>query len=255
MIGRKTVKDIELMAPGGKILWKILLKLREGAQEGVTTQELDHEAERLIKEAGGEPSFKKVPKYRFATCLCVNEVIVHGLPSVYQLKKGDLLGVDVGMFYQGFHTDAAWTIMVGKPGVDDGLSEEKKKFLKIGEKALEKAIEATREGNHVGDISREIQETIEGAGYSVVRALVGHGIGRKLHEHPQIPGFLTRKVGKTPLLESGMTLAIEVIYNMGGPEVVYRNDGWTIATKDGYPSGLFEKTVAVTKDGPIVLTA
>lgn len=250
MIKLKAPKEIEIMEDGGKILWQVLTHLKQMAQVGVTTLELDKEAERKILATGAEPSFKKVPNYKFATCLCVNEVVVHGLPGSYKLKNGDLLGIDVGLFYKGFNTDAAWTIIVGK--TDD---EEKIKFLETGERALAKAIEKAREGNYVGNISQVIQETVEKAGYSVVRALVGHGIGKKLHEDPQVPGFCDQVVTKTPHLKNGMTVAIEVIYNMGSPEVVYENDGWTVAAKDGQISGLFEKTIAVTRNKPIVLTA
>lgn len=250
----KSTREVKVMTEGGRILAEILSRIKKKAKAGTTTMELDREAEREILAAGGEPSFKKVPNYKFSTCLCVNDVIVHGLPTDYRLKEEDVLGIDVGIFYKGFHTDMAWTIIVGdqKSRV---INQDKRKFLKMGEKALEKAINVALIGNHVGDISRIIEQTIEGENYSVVRALVGHGIGRNLHEDPQVPGFLSRLIDKTPFLEEGMTLAIEVIYNMGSADVIYKDDGWTIATKDKSLSGLFEKTCAITKKGPIVLTA
>lgn len=254
MIRLKTPEEVEIMAEGGKILAGILSCLEKKAQPEATTLELDQEAEKEILAAGGEPSFKMVPNYTFSSCLCVNEVVVHGLPTDYKLKRGDLLGIDVGLFYKGFHTDMAWTIIVGNQE-SEVRDQEKKKFLQVGEVALKKAIEVAREGNHIGNISQAIQEAIEEGGYSVVRSLVGHGVGRKLHEDPQIPGFLTQAVEKTPLLRRGMTLAIEVIYNMGTSRVVYRDDDWTIATYDGSLSALFEKTIAVAKEEPIVLTA
>lgn len=241
------------MAEGGKILWQILTHLKQMVQVGVTTLELDQEAERKILAAGAEPSFKRVPNYKFSTCLCVNEVVVHGLPGSYKLKKGDFLGIDVGIFYKGFNTDVAWTVVVGNKE-SRIMNHGKKKFLQAGKEALEKAICVAMEGNYVGNISQTIQETIEKAGYSVVRSLVGHGIGKKLHEDPQVPGFCNQAVTKTPRLKNGMTLAIEVIYNMGSPEVVYGDDGWTVVAEDGQTSGLFEKTVAITMTKPIVLT-
>lgn len=266
MIKLKTPKQIRLMAEGGRILNRILTRLEKKTQVGVTTRQLDREAEELILAAGGKPSFKTVPNYRFATCLCVNEVVVHGLPTDYKLKEGDILGIDVGIFYKGFHTDAAQTIIVknqelrrhGRRSLlpQSGIMDhEKRKFLEAGKEALKKAISACRDGNHVGDISRTIQETVEGEGFNVVRNLVGHGIGEKLHEDPQVPGFVSRPKEKTPLLKKGMTLAIEVIYNLGVPEVVFQKDGWTVTTKDGRISGLFEETVAITDKEPIVLTA
>lgn len=265
MVKIKTQEEIKIMAEGGRILSKILAHLVKKAQPGITTRELDQEAEKEILATGGKPSFKIVPGYQFTTCLCVNDAIVHGLPTNYKLKEGDALGIDVGIFYKGFHTDAAWTMVIRNQG--SGRRDQKSlpplrgvrnqgkiKFLEVGEKALEKAISVACEGNHVGDISQAIQETVEGADYSVVRALVGHGIGRKLHEDPQIPGFVVGQISVTPRLRAGMTLAIEVIYNMGNAEVIYKDDRWTVVTKDGKLSGLFEKTVAITKGEPIVLT-
>lgn len=255
MIKLKDPKEVQIMAEGGKILAGILSRLEKKARPGITTLELDQEAEKEILAVGGEPSFKMVPNYNFSSCLCVNEVVVHGLPTDYKLKKGDLLGIDVGLFYKGFHTDMAWTMLVEAEDDEEAEILKKKRFLQTGKLALMRAIGEAKEGNRIGDISRVIQETIERAGYRVVRTLVGHGVGRKLHEDPQIPGFLTQAVEKTPLLTRGMTLAIEVIYNMGSSRVVYRNDVWTIATQDASLSALFEKTVAVAKEEPIVLTA
>ncbi|MDP3998797.1 MAG: M24 family metallopeptidase [bacterium] len=271
MIKIKTQEEIQVMAEGGRILGRVLTHLVKNARPGITTLELDREAEKEILEAGGEPSFKTVPRYKFTTCLCVNEVVVHGIPTDYRLQKGDILGIDVGLLYKGFHTDAAWTVIVGNqesrrrqdsltswrssgPKAAGVRDQGGKRFLEVGKEALKKAISVAREGNHVGDISQAIQTVVEGAGYSVVRTLVGHGIGRKLHEDPEVPGFVTGKPEVSPLLREGMTLAIEVIYNMGSAEVTYRKDGWTIASWDGSLSGLFEKTVAITKAEPIILT-
>ena len=249
----KTDEEIKIMAEGGKKLGRILEEVIKKAKPGVGTRELDNFAEELIKKAGGRPSFKMVPKYKWATCLCVNEVVVHGIPNSYKLKEGDILGIDVGMYYKGFHTDTAWTLRVQNP--KSKIQNPNDKFLNTGIVALEKAIGVAKVGNYLGHISKTIQETIEDAGYSVVKSLVGHGVGRKLHEEPQIPGFLKGKIKVSAPLQIGMTLAIEVIYNQGGKEVVFKNDdGWTIATCDGKLSGLFEHTIAVTEKGPIILT-
>lgn len=256
MIRIKTKEEIKIMAEGGKKLSRILKFLIKKAKSGVRTKEIDKIAESLIKKEGGEPSFKKVKGYSFSTCLCVNDCVVHGLPSSYRLKEGDILGIDVGIFYKGFHTDMAWTIRVG-----GSTKKEKRKkdeidaFLIAGEEALNMAIKKAKIGNHIGDISKAIQTIIEKKGYSVVRQLVGHGVGEKLHEEPQIPCFLIGRIKKTPVLKEGMTLAIEVIYNQKGPKVCYKNhDGWSIVTQDKSLSGLFEKTIAITKNGPLVLT-
>jgi methionyl aminopeptidase len=177
--------------------------------------------------------------------------VVHGVPNEYQLKERDLLGIDIGLFYKGFHTDMAETVIVGSLNDSNHL----KKFIQAGWEALNQAINMAKVGNRVGHISKAIEETITKAGYSSVRALVGHGIGRDLHEDPQIPCFFKGKLEETARLEIGMTLAIEIIYNQGKPEVVYKNDdGWTIKTKDGSLSGLFEHTVAILKNGPEILT-
>ncbi|TSC54376.1 MAG: hypothetical protein LiPW16_25 [Microgenomates group bacterium LiPW_16] len=249
MIPIKTKEEIEKMKEGGKILAKILEEIKKEVKSGITTLELDKRAEELIKQSGGKPSFKMVKGYKWITCMCVNEVVVHGVPGNYKLKEGDVLGIDIGLFYKGFHTDMAWTLRV------QTQNDEVDRFLEAGKRALEEAIKMAKVGNYVGHVSQAIQETIEKAGFSPVRALVGHGVGRNLHEEPQIPCFLRGKIEDTPKLKEGMTLAIEIIYNQGKPEVVYgSDDGWTIKTADGKLSGLFEHTVAVLEGGPEILT-
>jgi methionyl aminopeptidase len=208
--------------------------------------ELDRLAERLIKEAGGKPSFKTVDGYKWSTCICVNDCIVHGAPNSYILKKGDIVSIDVGMYFKGFHTDTASSVIVANK--DD-------EFLTAGKKALEKAISKARAGNRIGDISLAIQKEIEGAGFSVVRSLVGHGISKQLHEDPQIPCFLEGKIKDTKKLKNGMTIAVEVIYMEGGAMVkVDKKDGWSIRTKDGSRSAMFEHTIAITDKDPLILT-
>jgi methionyl aminopeptidase len=251
MIKIKTDKEIKIMQTGGQMLAETLKEVCVHVQPGVSELELDAMADRLIKEKGGEPGFKKVEGYHHATCISTNEVVVHGIPSPYVLKEGDIVGIDCGVFYKGFHTDMSETVRVGAQ-----KSDEVDKFLKVGKQALEAGIKEAKVGNRVGHISKAIQDIVEVQnGYSVVRSLVGHGVGRELHEDPEIPGYLQGKIEKTPLLKEGMVIAIEVIYNMGGPDLAFaNNDGWTLQTKDGSLAGLFERTLAITKSGPLIIT-
>lgn len=257
MINLKSENEIKIMREGGLILAEVISTVLENAKPGVTEIELEKLANDLILEKGAKPAFKRVRGYKFATCLSTNDVVVHGIPTGYKLKAGDVFGVDCGVFYKGFNTDAAWTRSVQTKNKEPGTKNqyEIEKFLKTGERALDEAIKVATVGNRIGHISKTIQDTISGNGYSVVRSLIGHGVGRALHEEPEVPGFLDKKLETTPLLKEGMTLAIEVIYNMGKSEVKYsQNDNWTIRTADGSMSGLFEKTIAVTKGDPVALT-
>jgi len=250
MISLKSSKEIEVMAKGGRRLAQILAKTLKEAQPGVSLNKLDQLVDFLIRKSAGQPSFKMVDGYHWATCLNVNEGIVHGVPNDYRLKDGDLLSVDLGIFYQGFHTDMAWTIKVGK-GKE---SLEKKKFLEAGKKALKEAIKMARPGYRIGHLSEVIEKEIKKAGYQPVKNLTGHGVGQKLHEDPPIPCFLKEKIAKTARIRAGMTLAIEVIYTQGQPEMSLEADNWTLKTLDGRLAGLFEKSIAVTRKGPLVLT-
>ncbi len=236
------------MQESGRILAETLWEVLKSVKPGVSELELDALAEKLIRKKGGEPGFQKVPGYKHATCISTNDVVVHGIPTEYKLKEGDIIGIDCGVFYQGFHTDMAETVRIQNDEVD--------KFLTVGKKALEAGIKQAAPGNHVGDISKAIQAIVEVEnGYSVVRSLVGHGVGRELHEEPEVPGYLVGEIAETPVLADGMVIAIEVIYNMGGPELVFANqDGWTLKTEDGSLAGLFERTIAITKSGPLILT-
>lgn len=246
----KTIEEIEIMKAGGKITARVLREVLDSVKPGVKLQDLDKKAEELILSLGAQPSFKMVKGYNFATCININEGVVHGIPSERVIKEGDVVSVDLGAYYKGFHTDSAWTIVASG---EESVNSEKKKFLETGKQALERAIKQCKPLNKVSGISRAIQETVEGAGYSVVRDLVGHGVGRFLHEPPGIPGFL--RGGKDIELEEGMTLAVEVIYNRGGGSVVTdKKDGWTISSRDGSIAALYEHTIALTKRGPIVLT-
>lgn len=247
------MKKLAAMREGGQKLARILEDLLTRADAGVTLLSLEERAQKLIEDTGGSPSFQTVKGYKWATCLCVNEVVVHGIPSEYLLKDGDLLTIDIGLLYKGFHTDTAWTKVIRHQTSD--IRRQTEKFLKIGEEALYKAIAQARLGNRVGHISKVIQEAIEGAGYSIVKSLVGHGVGRRLHEVPQIPGFLTGDIDNTLPLVPGMTIAIEVIYAQGDGRVVYDNDdGWSIATADRSLSAVFEHTLVITAKEPVVLT-
>ena len=257
---KKTEEEIRIMTEGGKRLGTILKKLLAEVKIGVAPLQIDALAQKLIQEAEGSPSFTTVRDYKWATCINVNDVVVHGIPTNVPFVESDVVGVDVGLFYKEYHTDTAWTVFVRKQKTEDGgpIAEDRKqreKFLKIGEEALWKAINQARVGKRIGDISEAIQKTVEGAGYSVVKNLVGHGVGKKLHESPQIPGIVTRPIEKTLPFEKGMVIAIEVIYNEGQPEIVYKNtDGWTLVTSDGSLSGVFEHTLVITEKEPIVLT-
>lgn len=252
MINIKTEEEIQRMVEGGKILSEVLSKVLESIKPGVSEKDLDELAEKEIFKKGGEPGFKKVKGYKNTICVSTNSVVVHGIPTDYKLKEGDVVGVDCGVFYKGFHTDMSETVRVRSSKVEP---DDVDRFLEVGKKALKEAVKIATGGNRVGDISKKIQEIVEKEnGYSVVRSLVGHGVGRVLHEEPEVPGFLIGDINDTPLLKPGMTIAVEVIYNMGRYEVEVLEDGWTIRTKDKSISGVFEKTIALTAGLPLILT-
>lgn len=244
--------ELKLMRQGGRIAAAALKKALVKVKVGVSELEVDKIAEEEIYRLGGNLSYKSVPNYKFATCVTVNDQVVHGIPTERKFEAGDLVSIDLAVEYKGWHTDCAWSMLVedGKWKMEDG--NEKKKFLQVGEAALWEAIAQAVAGNRVGDISNAIQSKIEGAGYRVVRSLVGHGIGKNLHEEPEIPGYGQKKEGL--MLKRGMTLAIEVIYAMGTPDVVLEKDGWTFKTADKSLAGLFEMTVVVGEERAEVLT-
>lgn len=255
MIAIKTSQEIKIMQEGGKILSGALWEVVRSIRPGISELELDEIAEKFIVQAGGEPGFKRVQGYKHTICISTNDVVVHGIPTRYKLKEGDIVGIDCGVFYKGFHTDMAETVRVQNSELRI-KNDEVDRFLEVGKTALEAGIRQARVGNHVGDISRAIQGLVEAQNrYSVVRSLVGHGVGEELHEEPEVPGYLVGKIENTPVLREGMVIAIEVIYNMGGPEIVFANrDGWTLKTEDGSLAGLFERSLAITKNGPQILT-
>jgi methionyl aminopeptidase len=244
----KTPEEIQIMAEGGKKLARVKKGLAEAVKAGVTALDIENLAVKLVKEEGAEGSFNKVSGYSWLTCISVNEGLVHGIPTKdLVFKEGDLVSIDVGLYYKGFHTDTSITVGINP-------SPENKKFLNIGINALEKSIARARVGNYIYDISEAIETTIEGAGYTTIKALVGHGVGRELHEDPQIPCFVPGRITDSPKIEPGMVLAIEVMYAAGSDKVHILEDGWTIAMRDGKMSGLFEESVAITPKGAIVLT-
>lgn len=246
----KTRKKIEIMRRAGKMLGEVLFETLQAVKPGISEIELDRLAERLILEKGGEVSFKKVDGYQHTICVSTNDVVVHGIPKDRVLNEGDIIGIDCGVYLEGFHTDMAETIVVGQTN-DEAI----KQFLRIGKKAMFDGIRQATTGHRVGHISRAMQETMESGGYSVVRSLVGHGVGKELHEEPEIPGYLERELRKTPQLTEGMTIAIEAIYNMGKPGVKYDgSDDWTIVSEDGSLAGLFERTIVLTESGPELIT-
>jgi len=244
----KTPEEIQIMVEGGKKLARVKNALKEAVKAGVTSLDIEQLAEKLIKEEGAEGSFNKVPGYSWVTCVNVNEGLVHGIPSKSVVfKDGDVVSIDVGLYFKGFHTDTSISVGINP-------SPENKKFLNIGQNALQKAISKAQVGNYIYDISEAIESTIEGAGYTTIKALVGHGVGRELHEDPQIPCFVPGRISDSPEIVPGMVLAIEVMYAQGNDKVQVLEDGWTIAMRDGKISGLFEDSVAVTEKGSVVLT-
>ncbi|MCC7174952.1 MAG: type I methionyl aminopeptidase [Bryobacterales bacterium] len=254
MIVRKSAEDLEKMRRSGLLVCKVLKELSGMVREGITTMDLERAADRMIRDAGAKPAFKGyyVPAvgatYPFVLCTSVNEEVVHGMPSARRvLKKGDIVSIDTGAALDGFFGDSAVTLPVGE------VDEKTRRLLKVTQEALELAIDRARPGNRLFDVCGAVERHVVASGFSVVREYVGHGIGSKLHEEPQIPNYVDRK-NENPRLREGMVLAIEPMVNAGRPETRVLADGWTAATRDGSYSAHFEHCVAVTADGPWVLT-
>jgi len=246
-INIKSDKEIAIMAEGGQKLAEVRDKLEDTVKIGVSAIEIENLANKLIAKTGGEASFKKVPKYYWATCINLNDGIVHGIPKKETVfARGDVVSVDVGLYYKGFHTDTSFSVGLG-------VGTEVSNFLSAGRQALKNALKEAKERNRIYDISEKMQ-TVESHGYKVVRQLVGHGVGRELHEAPQIPCFIIGEYEESEIIPKGAVFAIEIMYTMGEPKLILEEDGWTIATADGKISALYEETVAVTKNGPQVLT-
>ncbi len=247
MIIRKSPAEIEAMKEAGRVSAKVLREVGKRIRPGVSTLELDEFAERLIRLEGGIPAFKGYGGFPGSICASVNEQIVHGIPSAgVILQEGDVVSIDTGAIVDGWVGDNAWTYAVGK------ISPEMQHLLTTTEKCMWAGLDAARPGNHLGDIGHAVQSIAEAEGFGVVREYVGHGIGRDMHEDPNVPNFGHRHAGVK--LESGMVLAIEPMINLGTYKTRQMSDGWLVCTRDGRPSAHFEKTVAITEDGPLILT-
>jgi methionyl aminopeptidase len=247
VIIRKSTQEIQGMERAGQIVAATIALLGEQAQPGITTGELDKIAEAFIRESGGVPTSMGYRGFPAATCISPNAMVVHGIPGRHRVEEGDLISVDVGVTLDGLVADSAYTYAIGEIG------PEAQRLLDVGKEALAAGIDQARAGHRVGDISHAVQLVVEGAGFSVVRSLVGHGVGRSYHEEPQIPNF--GEPGRGPQLQAGMTIAIEPMITLGGPDVWLADDGWTISTSDDSRAAHFEHTVAITETGPRVLTA
>jgi methionyl aminopeptidase len=247
MIVCKSPAELERMRTANALVAEVLQHLRQMVAPGLTTAELDEVAERLVRRAGAIPAFKGYRGYPATLCVSVNDEVVHGIPSKRRrLAEGDIVSLDMGVLLDGYYGDAAITVGVGR------ISEQARTLLRVTEEALYRAIEQVRVGARVSDISHAIQQHVEGHGFSVVREFVGHGIGVRLHEEPQIPNY--GEPGHGPRLAPGMVLAIEPMVNMGRPGIRVLDDGWTAVTRDGSLSAHFEHTVAVTPEGPLILS-
>jgi methionyl aminopeptidase len=246
MIIAKSRKEIEKMRASGRLVGLVLQELRSMVQPGVTTLDVNNAAEKMIRDAGALPTFKGYHGFPYSICASVNEQVVHGFPSKYKLMDGDIFSIDVGVTLEGYVGDTATTVPVGK------VSDDWLKLIRVTEECLARAIEQCRPGKHVGDIGWAVQAHAEGHGYSVVREYVGHGIGRRMHEDPQIPNY--GKPGRGPKIRTGYVFAVEPMVNIGTHQTKVLADGWTVVTLDGRPSANAEHTIAVTENGPEVLT-
>ena len=245
----KSAADIEKMDEAGRIVEETLNLLARSAEIGMTTQELDDIAVSYIKSRGAEASFLNYNGYPKSICTSINEQVVHGIPGKYRLKDGDVLSLDVGAYKNGFHGDAARTVLIGN------VSEETQKLVRVTKECFFEGIRFAKPGNRISDIAKAIQAHAESHGYGVVRDLVGHGIGRQMHEDPEVPNFWdAAHFGRGARLEAGMTIAIEPMINMKTARVLQLSDGWTIVTADGKPSAHYENTILITEGEPVLLT-
>ena len=247
MIQLKNSAQLSAMIEAGRITGEALLAAREHVREGVSTKELDTVIRNYIEKCGAKPSFLGYAGFPASACISVNDEVIHGIPSKKRiLREGDIVKIDVGAFYKGFHGDSARTIAVGN------VSEEALKLIRVTRESFFAGVAAVRTGNRIGDVGNSIQSCVEGAGFSVVKRYIGHGIGHELHESPDVPNFGTQ--GRGVRLCAGMTLAIEPMVNVGSEEVYEMPDGWTVKTKDGSLSAHYENTVALTSEGVIITT-
>lgn len=246
MIFYKTEEEIELIRESAQILGKAHGEVAKHVKPGIKTKDLDKIAEEFIADYGAKASFKGYNGFPATLCISTNEVVVHGFPSEYELKDGDIISIDCGVFYKGFHSDSAYTYPVGD------ISPETLSLLKATKESLYKGIEEAKFGNRIGDIAYAVQNYVEDRGYTVVRELVGHGLGRSLHEGPEVPNYGKR--GKGPKLNEGLVIAIEPMVNLGVRNIVQESDGWTIRTRDRQPSAHYEHTIAIFADRTEILT-
>ncbi len=235
------------MREAGRIVGQVLKELSVMVRPGMTTADLDREAERMIRDAGAIPTFKGYHGYPASICASVNDEVVHGIPGSRRLKEGDIIGIDCGATYLGYVGDSAVTVPVG------AISDDVKRLIRITEQSLYEAIDKCRVGNRLGDVCNAVQAFVEPLGYGIVRNYCGHGIGRAMHEEPQVPNY--GRPGTGPVLREGWVIAIEPMINLGHQDVRVLSDGWTVVTKDGRPSAHFEHTVAITEEGPQILTS
>jgi len=240
--------EVEILRRSNRLVAETLQELARRVRPGTTTLELDRFAETFLRERGARPAFKGYRDYPFTLCASVNEAVVHGFPSTRVLQEGDILSLDMGAVVEGYYGDAAVTLPVGR------ISPDAERLLRVTRECLDRAVQAARPGGRLADISQAVQGHAEANGFSVVRVFVGHGIGKALHEAPQIPNFVDPGQGRGPVLKPGMVLAIEPMVNAGGPGVKVLEDRWTAVTADGALSAHFEHTVAITEDGPDILT-
>ena len=246
MIIGKSKRELEKMRAAGQLVGQVLQRLREMVEPGISTMDVDRAAEKMIRDAGALPTFKGYNGFPYSICASVTDQIVHGFPSNYTLKDGDIFSIDCGATLEGFVGDTATTVPVGK------VSDDWLKLIRVTEECLERAIQQCRPGNHLGDIGWAVQEHAEAHGYSVVRDYVGHGIGRRMHEDPQIPNYGRPGLGQK--IKAGYVFAVEPMLNLGSHYTKVLPDGWTVVTLDGQPSAHAEHTIAITEDGPEVLT-
>ena len=246
MIYLKTNEEIELLRENNILVSRALAEVGKYIKPGVTTKELNKIAEDFIRSHGAIPSFLGYEGYPASACISVNEQVVHGIPSDYVIKEGDIVSVDLGTFMKGFNGDSAYTFAVGE------IADDVRQLLEVTKEALYKGTAQAKAGNRVGDISAAVQEYAESFGYGVVRELEGHGLGRKMHEAPGVPNYGAR--GRGPLLKEGMVICIEPMITMGNRAIVFERDGWTVRTRDRKPAAHYEFAVAIRKDGPDVLT-
>ena len=246
MISIKSVAQIEKMKRAGEIVALTHELMRQNICDGVTTKELDRIAEEFIRSKGAIPSFKNYNGYPASICASVNDVVIHGIPGSYTLKNGDIVGIDIGAYIDGYHGDSANTYGVGE------ISKEASDLIAAAKGGFEAGLKMAVDGNRIGDISAAIQKYVEERGYSVVREFVGHGVGAQMHEEPEVPNY--GKSGRGPRLAPGMTLAVEPMINAGGREIYMLDDDWTIVTADGSLSAHYEHSIAITKNEPVLLT-